>query len=85
MKDPNINTKVTHSLTKAAWNVVGTQLGGKFKICRVPYLNSDIASDSLNEKNRLQAYEHAEFISYCFNHSYEILTKNMAISAETKP
>lgn len=60
-----ITTKVKHSETKSAWNVVGTDLGGKYKICRVPYLTSD--DPILTEKWRVEAKEHADFISYCFN------------------
>ncbi len=73
MKDPNIKTKVVHSLTKSAWNVVGTSLGGKYRVARVPY--SVESSEEISSINRLEAYEHAEFISYCFNHSTEILSK----------
>lgn len=30
--------QVKHSESKAAWNVVGTKLGGKYKIARCPYV-----------------------------------------------
>ena len=72
MKDPNIKTKVKHSETKSAWNVVGTMLGGKYKICRVPYQTMD-DSEILTQRWRDEAKEHADFISYCFNHSEEII------------
>lgn len=65
MKDPKIETKVVHSRTKSAWNVVGCSLGGKYKIARVPYVVLD--HEDLTSKNRVEAYEHAEYISYCFN------------------
>ena len=32
-----IKTKVIHSKSKPAWNVVGETLGGKYKIARVLY------------------------------------------------
>lgn len=67
MKNPGIKTKVVHSRTKSAWNVVGIGLGGKYKIARVPYLKTDI--DVINTREKAEALEHAEFISYCFNHS----------------
>jgi len=57
MKDPKINTEVKHSQSKDAWNVVGTTLTKKYKIAR--------------EKD--EAMGHAEFISFCFNNSIEIL------------
>lgn len=76
MKDPNIKTKVIHSLTKASWNVIGTQIEGKFKfkIARIPY-NVNGFDDKVDELNRKEAFEHAEFISYCFNNSNKILNQ----------
>jgi hypothetical protein len=47
-----MHTKVKHSLSKSAWNVIGTNIGGKYKIARVPYLvipHSEILSE--REKN----------------------------------
>ena len=32
-----MKTKVVHSQSKNAWNVVNTELGGKYKIARIPY------------------------------------------------
>ena len=34
---PKQKTEVKHSQSKNAWNVVGTGLGEKYKIARVPY------------------------------------------------
>jgi len=70
MKNPKIKTRVVHSQTKAAWNVVGVGLGGKYKIARVPYLVLD--DQELTDKNRIEAFDHATFISYSFNHSHVI-------------
>lgn len=71
MKNPNIKTRVVHSQSKAAWNIVGTILGGKYKIARVPYIV--INDEKIDEINRSEAFEHAEYISYCFNNSDVIL------------
>lgn len=71
MEDPKIKTKVYHSLSKPAWNVAGTKLGGKYKIARVPYILTD--DKRTNEKNSKEAYDHANFISHCFNNSKEII------------
>jgi hypothetical protein len=71
MQNPNIKTEVIHSFTKSAWNVVGKNLGGKYKIARVPYIVCDL--QELSDKNRIEARKHAEFISYCFNNSSEII------------
>ena len=68
-----IKTKVVHSLTKTAWNVVGCDLGCKYKIARVPYVTS--YDEETNEINENEAFEHACFISHCFNHSEHILKK----------
>lgn len=72
MKAPKVKTKVAHSETKPAWNIIGTTMGGKFKIARVPYLVTD--DDFINAKEKKEAYEHAQFISMCFNNSSDILS-----------
>lgn len=67
IKNPKIKTMVVHSQTKSAWNVIGQNLGGKYKICRVPYLVTD--NQELSDRNRQEAFEHANFINHCFNNS----------------
>lgn len=65
----SIHTKVVHSKSKPAWNVVGTSLGQKYKIARCPYFvheNDEILTTL--EKN--EALEHALFISKTFNDDY---------------
>jgi len=71
MVDPNIRTKVVHSKSKDAYNVIGTRLGSKYKICKVPYYVSD--NDILTEREKKEAFDHANFISYCFNNSKQII------------
>ena len=61
-------TKVIHSHSKAAWNVVGTAPGGKYKIARVPYVVC--GAEDIDCKNRQEALNHATFISQCFNKLY---------------
>lgn len=71
MIDPKIKTKVVHSQSKAAWNVIGAKLGGKYKIAQIPYVPSfdvDVIGQNSDE-----AKTHAEFISYCFNNSSTII------------
>lgn len=71
MTNPKIKTKVFHSQSKDAWNVIGTILGKKYKIARVPYLvTKDEVFDNL-EKN--EALNHALFISRCFNKSDDLM------------
>lgn len=71
MKNPNIKTKVVHSLSKSSWNVIGETLGSKYKIVRAPYFTSD--NKELTAKERKEAFNHAEYISWCFNNSTLIL------------
>ena len=71
--DPNVRTKVVHSRTKSAWNVIGTKLGDKYKIARVPYVATN--DEIITNKNRAEALHHAEYISFCFNDSIRILRR----------
>ena len=71
MEDPKIKTKVVHSLSKNAWNVVGCTLGYKYKIARVPYSVTGV--ETLDEIQVDQALNHANFISACFNKSNLII------------
>ena len=68
MKHPNIKTKVVHSESKSAWNVVATEIGNKYKIARIPY-NQLTSKDTeiYNTREKAEALELAMFISYCFN------------------
>ena len=71
MKNPRIRTKVVHSQSKPAWNVIGTIPGMKYKIARFPYvLGTD---EVLNHMEKQMAFEHAYFVSYCFNNSDSII------------
>lgn len=72
MKNPNIKTKVVHSKSKSAWNIIGTLAAAKYKIARVPYLVVD-GSEILSTREKSEALKHAEFISYCFNNSQKII------------
>jgi len=64
MINPKQKSKVVHSQSKAAWNVVSTTLGLKFKIARVPYFH---------ESEKDEALRYAKFISKCINRSEEII------------
>jgi len=71
IKNPNIKTMVVHSKNNMAWNVIGRKLGAKYKIAKVPYV---VVNDkTINQQNKIEALEHAEFISWCFNNSAKIL------------
>jgi hypothetical protein len=66
IKNPKIKTKVDRSKSKKHFKILGETLGKKFKIALVPY-------EIEVYENRLEALEIADFISFCFNHSDEIL------------
>jgi len=70
MIDPRTKTKIIHSETKDAFNIIGRIAGKKYKIARVPYLVCD--DDKMNIRNKKEALVHADFIDYCFNNSEEI-------------
>jgi hypothetical protein len=65
MENPKINTKVIHSATKSAWNVVGTDLSKKYKIARFPYTVT--GNEILDTIEKSEALLHAQFVSKCFN------------------
>lgn len=70
MENPNIKTKVVHSNSKTAWNVIGTKVGGKYKIAVVPYVVC--GNEIIDTKEKAEALLHAEYISRCFNKSDDI-------------
>lgn len=70
MRIPKIQTKVVESKKKLCWNVVSINVGDKRKIASVPYTDISEESGLTVNKSKQQAYEHAVFISSCFNYSY---------------
>lgn len=69
----NIKTKVVHSKSRSAWNVVNEQLGGKYKIATVPYVSSSKGNEI--DRERIEAFDHASFISSCFNNHDSVKDK----------
>ena len=65
-----MKTKIVHSETKSAWDVIGCDLGRKYKIAR-----TDINNEILVTKRKNEALEHAEFISKCSNELYKEIKK----------
>lgn len=72
MQNPNIKTKVVHSESKDARNVVGDRITSKYKIERIPYLKT--GDEITDTREKAEALLHAEFISKCFNKSDEIMS-----------
>ena len=58
-----MKTKVVHSQSKNAWNVVSEEWGGKYKIARIPYEQSHCSNDILNTRWKYEALEIAVHIS----------------------
>ncbi len=56
-----MRTKVVHSLTKNAWNVVGDKPGARFKVARVPYIITN--NDIVDTLDKAEALKIALFIS----------------------
>jgi hypothetical protein len=54
--------EVKHSESKSAFNIVGTQLGGKYKLARVPYLVDDRLGE-LNDTWKQEAEANAKLIA----------------------
>ena len=82
MIDPNIKTKVVHSKSKPAWNVIGVELGKKYKIARVPYAATP-NPDALDAA-RAEAKIHADFICACFNDSEAIAHRQRSLAAQKR-
>jgi hypothetical protein len=71
MEDPKLKVKVVHSMSKPAYNIVGiAPMGCKFKIARVPYVESE--DKEVLAMNKAEALSHADFICGCFNNSTEL-------------
>lgn len=66
----NIACKVQHSKTTSQWNVVGTKLGAKYKLARVPYHNHE--DDIIATREKAEALEIATFICMCLNNAKRI-------------
>ena len=74
--------KVKHSATKSAFNVVGTVLGGRYKIARVPYsLELDLPA-GLNDREMAEAEANAKLIA-CAPQMLEFL--NTIVHSESTP
>lgn len=73
IENPKIKTKVVHSKSKTAYNIIAVTIPAKFKIARIPYLVVE-NNEELSKKFKDEALCHANFIRYCFNNSNEILS-----------
>ena len=69
-----IKWEVRHSETKDAWNVVGTEIGAKYKIARCPYLVIDYLSKEYNEAQKKESQQIAQLIS-CAPEMLEMLER----------
>jgi hypothetical protein len=71
--------KIKHSESKNAWNVIGDIAGSKYKIARIPYYQSkEKGMEVYNTRQKSEALEDAEFISFCLNNRQPILDKKQS-------
>ena len=70
--DNVVKTKVVHSKSKNAWNVIGDTAGCKFTVARVPYSIHENTLTGSKGSSKQAALEDAKFISYCFNNQDSI-------------
>lgn len=73
MKRPKLKVRVQHSQSKPAWNIVGTELGGRYKIARIPYVKLNEGKEL--EAEMTEALERAEFIAWCLNNAQNLILK----------
>lgn len=55
--------KIKHSESKNAFNIIGTIVGGNYKIARVPYSVDEKYSDTINDIFRTEAERNARLIA----------------------
>jgi len=63
-----MKTKVVHSQSKTSWNIVGEELGEKYKIARIPYNKIKDSFDTstreiINTREKSEALEIAMHLS----------------------
>lgn len=54
--------EIKHSFSKDAFNIIGTVLGGKYKVARVPYL-VDEDFPEISDRNKNEAHADAKLIA----------------------
>jgi len=52
--------KLKHSENNSQWNIIGSMVGGRYKIARCPYLVSDF--DWINEREKTEQLANAKLI-----------------------
>ncbi len=77
--------EIKHSQTKDAWNIVGTRLGGLYKIARLPYHQDKRMSDSWNKAQAEEQKANARLIiaSHDLLEACEAALANMQHFADT--
>lgn len=73
MEDPKLRVEIKHSESKSAWNIIGTKLGSKYKVARIPYVVI-VGNKTLARNEKDEAFKIAKYLCFCFNNSKEILS-----------
>jgi hypothetical protein len=55
--------KVKHSESKDAWNIIGTTLGSRYKIARLPYFKYPDLGHDFNDREKREQRLNAQLIS----------------------
>ena len=62
---PRKVVEIKHSESKPAWNIIGTELGGAYKIARIPYNVS--GNDIIDHDDKERALTMAKFLCNALN------------------
>lgn len=57
------NWRLKHSEKNTAWNIIGTELGSRYKIAILPYLIESALSENWNNKEKYEQKANALLIS----------------------
>ena len=73
--------EVKHSESKNAWNIVGTQLGGRYKLARCPYIVEPRMTDKWNESEKAEQLANATLMGMAPELLEEL--ESMLVAVET--
>lgn len=66
--------KVKHSESKDAWNIIGTNLGGRYKVARLPYLKCPGLGHDFNDREKREQRLNAQKMS-CADEMLDLLNR----------
>ena len=72
MKNPlNQKVEIKHSESKTSWNIIGTSAGSRYKIARIPYIQTSVGDykEMYNTREKAETLEIAQYIVNLLNKS----------------